>query len=73
MTEPTYRQHQILNTVREQGGSILMREDADLEQHWVLVRAGYLQNLVVLPSGWRFRLTEEAEQYLKSFSEDESK
>ena len=66
MKEPSFKQHKLLETVKENGGSIRTTETEDLNLHWELVRGGYLRNIVCLSGGWRFDLTDEAEQYLST-------
>lgn len=70
MNEPTHRQHQILETVDALGKSCYkMGDESDMESYWELVRAGYLQNLVVIggPYEWKFILTDKAKEYLSTF------
>ena len=70
MGEPTYRQHQILEKVQTVDEIYRMGNEPDMDNIWELVRGGYLQNLVCVGGGydWKFILTEQAEQYLSSFS-----
>ena len=69
MEEPTFKQHKVLESINEQGGSEYMTGKEDnIELYWELVRGSYLNNLVVM-SGifeWRFVLTEQAETYLET-------
>ena len=70
MTEPTYRQHLLLEGLNS--GKISERRDnndSDIEMFWELVRAGYLDNFALLGGNadWRFSLTTKALDYLQSF------
>ncbi len=67
MEEPTHRQHLFLESILQNGGSIVTTEKEDLKTHYELTRMGYLRNLMIMPSGWKFVLTDEAEKYLESF------
>jgi hypothetical protein len=71
MTEPTHRQHLILEGLNN--GEISSRknnDDTDMELIWELVRGGYLNNFALLGGNadWRFSLTDKADSYLQSFS-----
>lgn len=63
--EITHKEHLLLKKIKRKGGDILTTERENLQIHWQLVRLGFLKNLIVLPTGWRFIITEEAEKYLK--------
>ena len=67
MSEPTYRQHKLLEAIHKNGGYIKTTETENLENHWELVRSAYLKNIALIPSGWRFSLTSKATEYLSSF------
>ena len=66
MTEPTYKQHKILEDVEAHDGVRMTGKEYNIELYWQLVRSGYLKNLVTLTGiyEWKFILTEEAEEYL---------
>lgn len=65
-TEPTHKEHLLLKKIFRTNGEQRTTEKEKLGTHWELVRKGYLKNLVTLPSGWRFILTDEGREYLKS-------
>ena len=72
MTEPTHRQHLILEGFSSgQTNNYKNDSDDDMEDIWELVRAGYLKNLMLLGGNadWKFILTEKAVEYLDTFSE----
>lgn len=66
MSEPTFRQHRILEFVEASGAVGATGKEDNIDQYWELVRAGYLNNLVPLtgPYEWTFKLTPKAEDYL---------
>lgn len=67
MTEPTYKQHKILESVNESmRGLYRNKSDEDMDELYELSRGGYLDSLVVMggPYEWRFVLTEKAQKYL---------
>lgn len=69
-TEPTFLQHNLLEFIEKKGGSIRTTEHEDLDLHWELVRAGYLRNLVCLPTGWKFDLTDKGTEYLRAITQN---
>jgi hypothetical protein len=70
--EPTYRQHMILDQINKNDDSISKNDDdPNMKEYWVLVRSGYLKNLIpYIGPGWIFKLTEQAEEYLESINND---
>jgi hypothetical protein len=66
MSEPTFRQHKILEKIAVVDEVYRTGKEDDIELYWELVRAGYLKNLVNItgPYDWTFRITEQAEDYL---------
>lgn len=69
MTEPTYRQHKLLEGIQSFGGKVYIKDSDEkkLDMYWELVRVGYLKNLAGV-SGWTFVVTEQAEEYLESIN-----
>lgn len=55
--EPTYKQHKILESIPEEGREF---DNCDLtNDHWELVRGGYVNNLVSFSHDWTFKITEK--------------
>ena len=76
MTEPTHRQHLILQGLQSGQISKYKKDsDDDMEDIWELVRAGYLKNFVLLggSADWNFNLTQKAIEYLNTFGETNKK
>jgi len=67
-SEPTFKQHKLLEEIKRNGDSVNTTETESLYMYWELVRGGYLKKTLSFPSGWRFDLTDEAERYLNGFN-----
>jgi putative NIF3 family GTP cyclohydrolase 1 type 2 len=68
--EPTHSQYKILKNVKSKDRIELSSEHTNLDQHWELVRSGYLKHLLNLRTdNWIFVLTEEGESYLEEMEE----
>ena len=69
MTEPTYKQYKILKEINENSRQGFNNEDLT-ENHWGLVRTGYVRNLVSLGVyQWVFELTEKGIEFLEKTEE----
>ena len=64
MAEPTYKQFKILKELSEHGRQCF--NDADLtDDHWELVRSGYVKNFVSLGVySWKFEITQKGVDYI---------
>jgi hypothetical protein len=65
MREPTVSEDKILNEVYEKGTVFLNNSDVDIQKYWVLVRTGYLKNLVSFSHDWSFKLSGEGLEYVQ--------
>lgn len=71
MSEPTYKQHKILENIDTNGCVYATGEEDNIELYWELVRSGYLKNLAIVGgiADWKFILAEKGEAYLQSIKE----
>ena len=71
MTEPTFKQHKILEKISVTDGIYRKGDEQDIEEIWVLVRAGYVRNLVNMGGqyDWKFILTDKGDKYLSEMAE----
>ena len=65
MREPTVSEDKILNEVYEKGTVFLNNSDVDIQKYWILVRTGYLKNLVSFSHDWSFKLSDEGLEYVQ--------
>jgi hypothetical protein len=66
--KPTYNQHKILESIKQDGPMAMTGEEEDMEEYWELVRNDYLKNLALMMGKyeWKFILTSRAQEYLES-------
>lgn len=64
MAEPTYKQYKILKELSEHGPQGFNDEDLT-DDHWELVRNGYVKNLLSLGFySWKFEITQKGADYI---------
>jgi len=77
MSEPTYKQHKILEFVQNEVTYNVLDDESDPKEEdiWILVRAGYLKNFIPPATvfGWNIRITLKGVEYLKGFEEQDAK
>lgn len=64
MTEPTYKQFKILKELSDHGRQGFNNDDLT-DDHWELVRKGYVKNFVSLGVySWIFEITQKGMDYV---------
>ena len=72
MEEPTFKQHKILEKISITDGIYRKGDEPDVEDIYVMVRAGYVKNLVCMGGKheWKFIITEQGEKYLSALANE---
>jgi len=69
-SEPTYRQHRLLERLQKAGGTILKTgEEPNISIYRELAKAGYLSQIVTPFTEFRYNITNQTIKYMRSINE----